>query len=171
MAVQGFYFTPENAVFFTGAGFPQYVRIDGSSYSVSGLSYDGAGTTVQEASWKFDPANYVSGDISIGIRWYAVSGTTGACVFAASFAAITPNTDTQDVQTKGFGSSPTVTDSHLGTTARRLHQANLTMSGSNLDSIAAGDEAWLRVFRSPGAAGDTMTANAIVTSVILSYAI
>lgn len=161
------YFAPEEASFLPAAGYPQFVKNNGNTFAVTGLAYDGAGTSVEEAAWKFNPSRYGSGNLTVDVIWYADSGTTGAVIWGASIAAITPNVDTQDVETKSFAASGSVTVSHLGTTAQRLHKATITISG--LDSIAAGDEVWLRLFRTPGGAGDTMAVDAIVTSVRLSY--
>lgn len=88
-------------------------------------------------------------------------------VFGASIAAITPNTDTQDVETKAFATENTGSDTHLGTTGQRLHQMSITIS--NLDSLAADDLVAIRLRRVPGDAGDTMTGDAILVDAQLSY--
>jgi hypothetical protein len=159
------YLQPEEAQFLASA-FPAFKVNLGTNFPVSGLAYDGAAT--ERAYWKFEPTNYGSGNLTCGIVWYADSGTTNAVVWEAALAAITPDTDTADVETKAFATASTVTDAHLGTTAQRLHLATITIT--NLDSIAAGDECWLRISRLPADAADTMTSiDAIVTSVRLSY--
>ncbi|WP_171074089.1 hypothetical protein [Nonomuraea basaltis] len=169
MAIVELYFAPEEPSFLPAAGYPQYLNTPGSTFGLTGLAYDGVGASVEEAAWKFNPAKYGSGAITVDIIWYGLGATSGAVVWGAGLAAITPNTDTQDPTTKTFAASGSVTTSHLGTTAKRLHKSTITLSGASLDSIAAGDEAWLRVFRTPGAAGDTLAADAVVTSVRLSY--
>jgi hypothetical protein len=169
MAVVEQYFIPEEASYLPAAGFPQFINTPGSTFGLTGLAYDGAGTGIEEAAWKWTPAKYGSGAVTVDIVWYAASGTSGAVIWAAGIAAITPETDTQDPTTKSFATSVTVTATHLGTTDKRLHKATISLSGASLDSMAAGDECWLRVFRTPGGAGDTLAADAVVTSVRISY--
>jgi hypothetical protein len=166
MATVWQYFAPEEAQF-AASGFPAFKLFAGTNFPVSGLAYDGAGTTAERAFWKFEPTNYGSGNLTCDLIWYADTGTANAVVWEAAIAAITPDADTQDVETKAFATATTVTDTHLGTTGQRLHKATITIS--NLDSIAAGDEVWLRISRLPGNAADTMTVDAILTSVRLSY--
>lgn len=169
MATVEQYFAPEEASFLAAAGFPQYLNTPGSAFGLTGLAFDG-GSTIEEAAWKFNPIKYGSGAITVDIIWYAASGTTGAVIWNAGLAAITPGVDTQDPVTKTFATGGSVTTSHLGTTARRLHKSTITISGAGLDNIAAGDEAWLRVFRIPSSGGDTMdNIDAIITSVRISY--
>lgn len=160
------YLAPEEAQFAASA-FPAFVKNLGTNFPVSGLAYDGAGATAERAYWKFEPINYGSGNITCDIAFYNDSSTAGACVWEAALAAITPETDSQDVETKAFATAQQVTKSHPGTTAQRLQRATITIT--NLDSIAAGDEAWLRISRLPADAGDTSTADVILTSVRLSY--
>lgn len=167
MATVAIYLTPENASVRSNQGFAQYVRFNGSDFAPSGLAFDGAGSTNEHAYWKFSPFRYISGNVVVGIRWYAESGTSGTVDWAAGVAAITPDTDTQDVETKTFPSVIGETDTHLGTTARRLHQCDITLS--NVDNMAAGDEVWLRILRAPST--DTLTADAILTSVVISYTV
>lgn len=133
---------------------------------MSGLAYDGAAD--EAAFWSFIATNYGSGNLTLEIFWYADSSTSGDVIFDAQIAAITPNTDSQDVETKSFASITSVTDSHLGTTAQRLHSCSITIS--NLDSLASGDQVWLRLNRDANNASDTLNSvDAIVTKLRLSY--
>lgn len=164
MATVRQYLAPEEALFQTTA-FPQYVRNAGTNFPVTGLAYDAAGT--ETGYWKLQLVAYGSGNITCDIEWYADTASSGDVKFDVKIAAITPNTDTQDVETKAFATSQTVTDTHLGTTGQRLHEANVTIT--NLDSVAAGDELWIAVGRLGADGADTMSGDAIVTSVRLSY--
>jgi hypothetical protein len=164
MATVKLYLAPEEAQFAASA-FPGFVKNAGTNFPVSGLAYDG--TTSERAYWKFEPASYGSGNITCDILFYNDSSTAGACVWEAALAAITPETDSQDVETKAFATAQQVTKSHPGSVAQRLQKATITIS--NLDSVAAGDEAWLRISRLPADAGDTSSADIILTSVRLSY--
>lgn len=157
---------PEEAQFLATA-FPQYRKENGTNFPVSSLSYDGAGSTEEKAYWKIKAQNYGSGNLTLILDWYADSGTTGDIVLGARIAAITPDTDTQDVETKAFATQQTVTDTHLGTTAQRVHRATITIS--NLDSIAADDDAWLEISRLPGNGSDTMAADAQLLLAELTY--
>jgi hypothetical protein len=155
---------PEQALFLATA-FPQYTKINGTSFPVTALAYDGAAT--ERAYWKISSFFYGSGNLTCELIWYATSGTTGSVMWETALAAITPDVDTTDVETKAFATVNTVQDSHLGTTAKRLHTATVTMT--NLDSLAAGDVTWLRVSRLPADAGDTIAVDVNLVSIRLSY--
>lgn len=155
-----------NSAEFGASGFPAYDRVQGTNFPVSRLLYDAAAT--ESAYWRFQPIAYGSGNLTCDIIWYSgATATTGVVRWEAALAAITPETDTQDVQTKAFATALTVDDTHLGTTAKRLHTATITIS--NLDSIATGDEAYLRISRIGGNAADTLVGDAALTEVRLSY--
>jgi hypothetical protein len=150
---------------FPAANFPQYLRIVGTNFPVSSLAYDAA--TKETAFWKLRASNYGSGNLTLDIDWYADTATTGDVVWGAQIAAITPDTDTQDVETKAFATANTVTDSHLGTTGQRLHRATLTIS--NLDSLAANDDVCIAIYRDAAAGADTMAGDALLALATLSY--
>lgn len=147
------------------SNFAVLVQNTGTSFPPVALKFDAA--TEWEAFWRFRAVNYGSGNVTVGIDWYADTATSGDVVWAAQIAAITPDTDTQDVETKAFATANTVTDSHLGTTGQRLHRALITVS--NLDSLTAGDAVWLRIARQAASGSDTMTGFAFVTAVNVSY--
>lgn len=144
--------------------FPALVR-NGTNFPVTALAYDAA---VDEAAfWGFRAINYGSGNLTVAIDWYADTASSGDVIWGVQIAAITPDTDTQDTETKALATANTVTDTHLGTTGQRLHRATVTVS--NLDSIANGDDVWMRVYRDADAAGDTMTGDALLVKVTVSY--
>jgi hypothetical protein len=148
-----------------GTAFPQSVRFAGTNFPVTGLAYDAA--AIEAASTRFKAKNYGSGNITCILTWYADNATSGDVVWGAAIAAITPETDSQDVETDSFATENTVTDSHLGTTSHRLHNATITIS--NLDSIAANDIVFLRIRRVANDGGDTMANDAILVCVELTY--
>lgn len=156
--------TPEEAAFPT-TNFPALTRVQGTNFPVTGLAYDAA--TAESAYFDFLAVNYGSGNLTLDIDWYADAASSGAVVWGAQLAAITPDTDSQDVETKAFATAQTVTDTHLGTTGQRVHRASLTIS--NLDSIADGDRLWLRLYRDAAAGGDTMTGDAILIGARVSW--
>jgi hypothetical protein len=139
--------------------------VQGTNFPVSGLAFDA--TTQETVFFRFPAVNYGSGNLTVTIEWYADTASSGAITFGASLACITPNTDTQDIETKAFTTEDLASDTHLGTTGQRLHTFDITVS--DLDSIASGDSVFLRIRRAPADAGDTMTGDAIVTRVIVAY--
>lgn len=146
---------------------PQFKVVDGTNFPVSSLAFDAS--TDETAYVRFIATSYGSGNLTLTLRWYADTATSGNVVWGAAVAAVTPDTDTQDVETKAFGTANTVQDTHLGTTGQRVHTCAITIS--NLDSIAAADEVWLKVYRDADgtAATDDMTGDALLLSVSLSY--
>lgn len=145
-------FDPDGAKFLT-ASFPRLMTLFGTNYPIPCLQYDAAAT--QDAFWPFDAFNYGSGNLTLEILWYADTASSGVVRWDTAIAVITPDLDTQDVETKAFATSQSVDDTHLGTTAQRLHQASITIS--NLDALAALDFVRLRISRLGGHANDTMT--------------
>ncbi len=149
---------------FLSTAFPAAVK-NGTNLPVFGLAYDAASD--EAAFWLFRAVSYGSGNLTVTVDWYADTASSGDVIWGAQLAAITPDTDTQDVETKALATANTVTDTHLGTTGQRLHRASITVS--NLDSLAANDDVWLRIYRDADAAGDTMTGDAILVSVGVAY--
>jgi hypothetical protein len=147
-------------------GFPALVRANGTSIPVSGYAFDAA---AEEALFfRFRASDYSSGNVTVELDWYADTASSGAVVWGIQMAAITPDTDTQDIETDGLPTTTNVTDSHLGTVVQRLHRAVVTLTGAALDSLAAQDNAVLRVARVATDGADTMTGDAILTYVYVS---
>lgn len=162
------HFDPGGAVF-RSTFFPQLVKADGTSIPIQGLAYDATSATAEAAFWHFRATNYGSGNLSVEVEWYADTATSGDVVWGVQIGAITPNSDTQDVETKALATAATATDAHLTGTGQRLHTITVTLSGASLDSIANGDGVWMRVYRDSPNAADTMLGDAIVTHVTVSY--
>lgn len=156
---------PPEAASFLNATFPQFLRTAGTNYPVTGLAYDAAAD--EAAFWKFNPIGYTTGNLTLTIEWYADTASSGDVVWGAAIAAITANTDTQDIETDGLATENTATDSHLGTAGQRLHSIAITIS--NLDSIADGDDCFIRIRRTGSSGSDTMTGDAILERAILQY--
>lgn len=158
---------PEDAQFL-GANFPQFDKVNGTNGPVSRLLYDASSD--ERAYFRMEAMAYGSGDWTVDIIWYAVNATSNVCRWEAALAAITPESDSQDVETKSFATAVAVDDTHLGTTSKRLMKATITLvSGTNLDSVAAGDECWLRISRLGSHANDNMANDAALSSVRVSY--
>jgi len=145
--------------------FPQPLKTNGTEFPVYGLAFDAAAD--ETAFWKWIADNYGSGNLTVGIFWYADTASSGDVIWDVGLAAITPDTDTQDIETKAFTTVNSVTDTHLGTTGQRLHLAIVTVS--NLDSLAAGDYVMLKLNRDANNAADTLTGDAIVTAIRVAY--
>jgi hypothetical protein len=146
----------------TGA---QHDLLSGTNFPIPAVAFDAA--TEEHVYWTFQALNYGSGNITASVYWYADTASSGDVIWGAQIAAITANTDTQDVQTKAFASAQTATDSHLGTTGQRLHTIDITIS--NLDSVASDDWVALKFYRDADAGGDTMAGDAFLVNLILSY--
>jgi hypothetical protein len=137
----------------------------GTNFPVDGLAFDAS--TQETCFFRLPALAYGSGNVTVTVDWYADTASANGITFGASLAAITQNTDTQDIETKGFATENTASDTHLGTTGQRLHTFDITVS--NLDSLANGDDLTLRLRRVPADGGDTMTGDAIVTRVVIAY--
>ncbi len=148
--------------------FPEPVQANGSSYPVAGLAFDA--TVDEEVFFEFTAIGYGSGNLTLTILWYADTATAADVVWEAQIGVITPNTDSQDVETDGLATLNFVMDTHLGTVGQRVHETAITIS--NLDSLAAGDRVVLRLARDADSTSDTddMTGDAILISpLILEY--
>lgn len=164
------YLTPEAAVFKTSA-FPAYVINQGTTFPVSGLAFDSS--TPETAFWKWSPLGYVT-DFRVDVVWYADTATASSqgVEWSAGVAAITPNTDTStNTETKamidGGGYS---TDLGSGATAHKLKVTQMVLGAwGDTDSMADGDEVWLRLTRVATTGADDLVGDAIVTSVRISY--
>lgn len=149
---------------FLASAFPALVK-NGTNFPVAGLAYDAA--AVESAYFYIHATYYGSGNVTVNLHWYADTATSGDVVWGVQLAAITPNTDTQDTETKALATANTATDTHLGTVGQRLHDVDVTVS--NLDGLAGNDALWLRIYRDAAAGGDSMAGDAVLTSVVVSY--
>lgn len=157
------YFEPRNASFMD-TNFAQLKEVIGTNLPAAGLYYDT--TTVERAFFKFKAINYSTGDLTLKVSWYADSATSGGVTWETALAAISPG-DAQDVETKAFATVNTANQSHAGTVGQRLHEVTVTMT--NLDSLAAGDTCILRLSRLTTDASDNMSGDAVFYGAELSY--
>lgn len=139
----------------------------GTNFQIPCLDFDAS--TDEAAYFFFRAVNYGSGNITVTVDWYADTGSSGNVVWEVQLAAITPDTDTQDIETKAFATLNFVQDTHLGTTAQRLHRASITVS--NLDSIAANDWVCLKVSRDANGtnATDDLAGDACLVGLGIAY--
>lgn len=147
------------------SSYAQFDVVAGSNFPVGGLDFDAAAT--ETAYFVFRASQYSSGNLTVAIDWYADTASSGDVVWGAAICVITPDTDSQDIETDTFATQNTVTDSHIGTTGQRLHRAVITVS--NLDSLAAEDWVCLQIQRLGADGSDTMAGDATVTLITVSY--
>jgi len=157
-------FGPKDALL-PASAYATYRITAGTNYPVEALAFDAS--TEWACYFQLPALGYGSGNVTVRIQWYADTASSGGVAFGCSLAAITPNTDSQDVETNAFATENTGSDSHLGTTGQRLHEMTVTVS--NLDSLAAGDTVWLKLARKVADASDTMTGAALVTGIQIEY--
>lgn len=157
-------FGPEDAIY-PASAYAQFKSVAGTNFPINSIAYDAA--SEEYVYFRFPSINYGSGNVTVRVRWYADSASTGGVAFGASLAAITPETDTQDIETKAFATEVVGTDTHLGTVGQRLHEMTITVT--NLDSIAAEDWCMLKLARKVADGGDTMTGDALVVEVGVDY--
>jgi hypothetical protein len=123
-------------------------------------------TTDEHAYWTFRmPANYASGPV-LKLQWKA-NATTGDVVWVGRLAAITP-ADADTPNEKALASANSTTTSVNATEARRLVETSITLT--NADNVAAGDEVTLLVHRDADNGSDTLNSNdAELVTVTLEY--
>lgn len=154
----------ETAQFKTTA-FPELRRTQGTNFPVLGLFHDA--TTQEESYYQLLMQKYGSGNLTLKLDWEADTATSGTARWGCAIAAITPTTDTQDIETKAFATAQEADSAHLGTTGQRLHQVSITIT--NLDAVADGDWIILKIYRAAAHANDTMTGDAALVGIELSY--
>lgn len=164
-------FRPEEATFL-GTAFPQYKKINGTSFPVSGLYYDAA--TDEAAFFVFRAINYGAGndDFTIDIEWYADTATAAQnIVWEAQVGVMTPNSDDADIETKALGTLNFVQDAQIAGVDQRPHRATITLLRANLQSVAADDFVFLRIARDANgtSATDDLAGDGVLTLTTVSY--
>lgn len=164
MANATFYLPAARADFKTSA-FPAITRFQGTNFPIQVLAYDT--TSREDAFFSWCALNYASGNVTATVYWYADTASSGGVTWGCALAAITPNTDTQDIETKAYATENTANDTHLGTTGQRLHTVDVTIT--NLDSLTADDWVSMKVGRVVSDGGDTMAGDALLVGIKISY--
>lgn len=148
---------PDAAHFQRGGAFPQYVNRDGTNAPVEYLAFDASAD--ERSYFRFKATDYAAGNVTVDIFWGSETATSGNVVWEVALAATTPS-DSESLEAIAFGTADTATSACLGTTAKRLTSATITLSGAELDSLADGDIVELRVSRLGSSGSDTMTGDA-----------
>jgi hypothetical protein len=116
----------------------------------------------------FRASGYTSGNLTLDLDWYSITGqTTGAVRWQAAIAAVAPGSSSFDFTTHAFATAQAVTTTVLGTTAHRSNRSSITIS--NLDSLAADNDVILKVSRLGADGADTMTGDAALHEVMISF--
>lgn len=155
---------------YMGSAFPQFIRALGSSGPVSWLAYDAGGT--ESAYWELGALDYGAADspVTVDIIWGAATATSGVVMWEVAIAAMTPESDSTSAEAKTYGTAVTVTDTHLGTTAKRLMRATLVLdSTAELNSMEAGDQLWAKISRLGANGSDTMAGDALFHSALVTW--
>ncbi len=110
------------------------------------------------------PRGYVTGTtLNLVIRWAAGTATSGNCSWDCRLAIVGGSFDIDNALS--FGTASSVVSTAAPGTAGQTTTTTLVLSGSALNSIAAGDTVVLRVDRA--SSGDTMPGVAQIISVEL----
>jgi len=150
---------------FPSSNYAVFDVVDGTNFPVAGYKFDAS--TDESLFYYFQALNYGSGDISVDLLWYADTASSGVVVWGGQVAVITPNTDTQDIETDAFDTASTQSDTHLGTTNQRLHKVTLDIA--NVDGLASGDWVCVKLYRDADNGSDTLTGDAILVPPPLFY--
>ena len=114
-------------------------------------------TTAESAVFSFVvPRNYAGGGITVYVIWCAASATTGTIGWLIEFERV--DAGTLDIDADSYASTQTVTAATVSGTSGVTSTTNVAVSnGANMDSIAVGELARLRIKRDVGndnASGD-----------------
>lgn len=164
MATVTHHFLPQDAVQPTSS-FATFDTISGTYFPFVVLDFASSGT--ESAYFFLLSADYGSGNPTVTIYWAADTATSGSVVWSVQLAAVTPNTEATSLASKLFDGAQTVTDTHLGTIARRVHSCDVTIS--NLDGLTAGEYVVLKVSRLGSDVSDTMAGDAMLLGLKLTY--
>lgn len=154
------YFPPEAALFPT-SNYAQFKSINGTNFPVNMLAFDAS--TDETVFFRGVANNFNLTGVEVRLRWYADTASTGTCIWGVSLAAISPNLDSQDIETKALTPEQTITSTHLGTTGQRVQESVLQMT--NIDSMADLDALVLKVTRK--ASSDSMAGDAFLLDVLV----
>ena len=131
------------------------------------LAFDGS-SVIEACVWTFRmPADYSSGP-TLKIQWSGSSSTTTShtAVWGCEVMAMTADTDGA-MDSDSYDTINTVSDDILGTTAKRIQEASLTLT--NADSLAAGDYVALKFRRDADNGSDDLNEDAWLWGLSLEY--
>lgn len=155
---------PKSAIVSSSA-IPELVLIVGTNGSVMGYAFDASSR--EDIYFAVPLLVYGSGSITATLHWYSRSGsTTGAVVWGFRIACVTPG-DAQSMESKNWATAQSTTTTVNGT-AKGL-TSTAVVDSANLDSATALDTMWVNLYRDAANGSDTMSGDAILTAIYLSY--
>jgi len=163
---------PIGARVFTTVQPPELVQANGTNYPVSGYAFDGAGSTVEAIYFELYAGDYgSSADVVVLVDFYGVTnpGASQNVIWQAAVCARTPG-DSQSILTDSFATAVAASAVAVGTSdAGYPKRATITITSTNLDSLASGDRFTLKLFRDPAHASDSYTQDALVYGVAVEW--
>jgi hypothetical protein len=156
---------PPEAATYPATNFPQFKAVAGTNFPINTLAFDAS--TSETAYFRLVANDYSSGNLTVKLRWYADTATSGSVVWGVAIAAISPG-DAVNMETKGFATEQLSANSTASGTTHGPVEATVTVS--NLDSLASMDTVVFRVARKTAEAGDTMAGDAQLFNFIVEYA-
>jgi hypothetical protein len=139
---------------------PEMVYIAGTNFPASGYAFPQSSS--KAIYLPFRALQYGGGNLTLVLTWYSRSGSTsGSAQWTAALAAITPG-DATSVEAKAFATSQNTTTT-VNATAKG--DTSTTITVSNLDSLANGDDGWIKLTRTD----TSMVGDAIVFGGDLAY--
>lgn len=149
-------------MFFLNATAPEYKQL-GTNIPIPAFFFDAA---ADEAGFLRVPIiGYGSGNLSVIVRMYADTATTGNMVWGAAIHALTP-ADAQDIEADTLATETTTTIAASGT-AQAMVEGTITVS--NLDSLANLDFVTMRIRRVGSNGSDTMAGDAALVQVRVEF--
>ena len=140
---------------------PELQNIIGTNYPE--CTYAFTVNTNEALYFRWKAASYGSGNVTVKVVCAALTATSGTITFGAALSVITPDTDNQDFRTDAFATENTANATAASSAGRLL---TVTITVSNLDSLAADDMVKMRVRRTDnGATGDVV----IIGPIEISY--
>lgn len=170
MAVYEFQLHPEQA-FYKNSGFPNLYRADGATGGPPVEALEFADSSTQTAFWRFAAIGLTADvdTIEVTFHWFAETATSGNVVWGAELFTLENNVATTSVEAL---STPlvdaTVTDGHLGTTAKRMHSATVTLDVS-AGRPAEDSYCVLALSRTGAVAGDTLSNSTMLALATVRY--
>jgi len=140
-------------------------KADGTNFPIESYAFDA--TTQEQIAFKGRLIGYTSGTITVDVDWYADTATTNGIVLGAQLACVTPG-DASNLETKALATATVSGTSNASGTAHGLVRATISIT-TNLDSAAADDLFILKLYRDVAAGGDTMTGDAQLVQITLTY--
>ncbi len=109
------------------------------------------------------PTGYSSSPV-VKFQYAMATATSGTCIWGCDVWALTPDSDAVDIDTESYDTANTQSDTVPGTAG---HPAEVSLTLSNVDSMAAGDLVTLRIYRD--ASADSASGDAELHAISLEY--